>query len=154
MGEVSAEEMVAGGAPSADTDGDELPYGPEADDTLRAEAAAAVTALWFDIDGKVMVDVIGNTIGYFPEIAARTIKGLAWFVDADATARAAASTPAPASPQAPGGEPSGASTPGSAEGAGQTFEDIATPPVVNESEPLGDEVDVDAIFDAEAQYME
>lgn len=157
MGEVSAEEMVAGGRV---TDGDEMPYGPAADPALSAEAAAAVTQMWGDIDGAVMVRVIGNTLGYFPEVAARTIKGLSWFLSADEGARASVSGSPVAGPQDGSGEATEGVSQGAPPATGPSFDDMVPPTAeanaspgeanqTDSNDPLGDEVDIDAIFDAD-----
>lgn len=165
MGEVSAEEMVAG----ADAEGTLLPYGPEADETLRAQASRSVAKMWPDIGATYMVQAIENTIGYLPEIAARTINGLSWFLSADEASRADASALPGEGPQAPAQSTTEAPPPG----AGPEFDEIVTPaaeeiaspreanpgetfaaPREANPEPLGDEVDIDAIFDADSQYME
>ena len=152
MGEVSAEEMTAG----ADTDGVTLAYGPEVDSDVRLKAVSAIQQMWPKVsvpEAEQMLEVIGNALGYLPEAAARTVSGLAWCVRADPATVASATGQAPAGPQEPAGEPTG--------GTEQTFEDVVTPapedvttpPVANPESP-GDEVDIDAIFDAEQQYQE
>jgi hypothetical protein len=152
MGEVSAEEMTAG----ADTDGVTLAYGAEADSDVRLKAVSAIQQMWPNVTVPVaeqMLEVIGNALGYLPEAAARTVSGLAWCVSTDPATVASASGQAPAGPQEGAGEPTG--------GTEQTFEDVVTPapedvttpPVANPEAP-GDEVDIDAIFDAEQQYQE
>lgn len=161
MGEVSAEEMTNGGAEG--DSGDTLPYGPVADHTLRVEAEQAIRYLWPEVSGVILVQAIENTISYFPEIAARTIKGLAWFLSADESGRQDAAGATPEGPEEGLGDLSGPSLGDQARAAAAngpdpvttsevvTGEPVTTVTVADESEPLIDDVDIDAIFDGEVQ---
>jgi len=124
LGAVSAEEVdgeVTEGSPI---------YGPEADTELRAEAAQAVSALWGDVNGEAMIGVIERALGGFPEVAARTIKGMAWVMTHDEPTVAAATADPIATPEVVNANGN------------------ATPAVTNDS-TTADDVDIDAIFDAD-----
>jgi hypothetical protein len=141
LGAVSAEEMDGAATPMAVTDS-AAPYGPEADAELRTEAVGAIAAMWPEMasEAPAMVDLLESNFGTFPEVAARTIKGLHWCVN----------NPLPKP------EPEEVVTPDAVEA-----EPNSTPGVVNpaaNSTPgvakADDEVDIDAIFESEAQFME
>src|SRR5947209_7107307 len=103
LGAVSAEEVdgeVTEGSPI---------YGPEADTELRAEAAQAVSALWGDVNGEAMIGVIERALGGFPEVAARTIKGMAWVMTHEEPTVAAATADPIATPEVV--NPNGNATP-------------------------------------------
>jgi hypothetical protein len=141
MGEVSAEELLTDPAP----DGSPAPYGPDATAEMRGEALSAIVSLWpawSASDADWMLNLLAANFGSLPEISVRTIKGLQWCV---------ANPPKHAGPE---------------------FEEIVTPtsvepppnPSPTEGIPdanpspteglSGDEVDIDAIFDAEQKFME
>jgi hypothetical protein len=143
LGAVSAEEMDGAVTPMAvDT---EHPYGPDATDELVGEALTAIRAMWPDMagDAEAMVDLLTRNFGSFPEIAGRTIKGLHYCVT---------NPPKPAAPP---------SHPAFEEVVTPAAEEITTPTVENTPANstsgvanADDEVDIDAIFDAEAKFME
>jgi hypothetical protein len=144
MGEVSAEEILTDPAP----DGNTAPYGPDATADMRTEAIAAIVALWpewSESDANAMLDLLARNFGSLPEITVRTIKGIQWCVN---------NPPAKTEPTGPEfeeivtpaetTEPAGNSTP-----TVEKTEGEATPTVEND-----DEVDIDAMFDAESQFLE
>ena len=45
---------------------------------------------WGDVNGEAMIGVIERALGGFPEVAARTIKGMAWVMTHDEPTVAAA----------------------------------------------------------------
>jgi hypothetical protein len=77
LGAVSAEEMD-GTVPDPDQP---PPYGPEAPPEMVAEAGAAITKMWPHVPGGEATDLLAANFGYMPEIACRTINGLAWLMD-------------------------------------------------------------------------
>jgi hypothetical protein len=136
LGAVSAEEMDGGAAPMAPAADPAHPYGPDATSDMHAEAVTAILSLWpawSESDAKWMLDLLARNFGSLPEISVRTLKGLQWCV---------ANPPKHAGPE---------------------FEEIVTPaaveqPIASPTEAIpdsaGDEVDIDAIFDAERNFME
>lgn len=144
LGAVSAEEMD-GGTPMAPVTDPEHPYGPDATPEMRGEALAAIVSLWPQwsaSDADWMLNLLASNFGSLPEISVRTIKGLQWCV---------ANPPKHAGP-----EFEEIVTPASVENPKSTptvdLPDDKTTPSVDL--PSGDEVDIDAIFDAEAKFME
>jgi hypothetical protein len=143
LGAVSAEEMD-GGTPMTPATDPEHPYGPDATADMQAEAVTAILSLWpawSESDAKWMLDLLARNFGSLPEISVRTLKGLQWCI---------ANPPKHAGP-----EFEEIVTPASVE------QPIATPDVANTDTIAtpdvaisGDEVDIDAIFDAEKNFME
>jgi hypothetical protein len=140
LGAVSAEEMDGAGEPMSPEGG--ALYGPDATPEMRGEAMAAIVALWPEwsaSDADAMLDLLANNFGSLPEIAVRTIKGIQWCVN---------NPPQKTGPEfeeivtpAEVTEPEAKSTP-----TVEKTEGEATPTVEND-----DEVDIDAMFDAESQ---
>jgi hypothetical protein len=78
FGQVSAEEMEDVTEPSHDRS--QSVYGPPADEQLAREAAQAVQQVLPGADGFGLVRVLARTFDDgLPEVAARTLKGLAWW---------------------------------------------------------------------------
>lgn len=124
LGAISAEE-VDGTVPDPDQG---PPYGPEAPPELLAEAQAAITRMWPQVPGGEATDLLAANFGYMPEIACRTINGLAWLVKDEVTT---VTEPEPESEPTPAPRPSGTVPPG---------------PVFD---PGSDDVDIDAILGGE-----
>jgi hypothetical protein len=106
LGAVSAEE-VDGTVPDPDQ---APPYGPEASPELLAEAQAAITKMWPHVPGGDATDLLAANFGYMPEIACRTVNGLAWLMDRGEPA----ATEPEATEVAPPPRPSGSVPPGPA----------------------------------------
>lgn len=144
MGEVSAEEMVAG---SDNVDGERLPFGPEATVDRMTAAQEVIPRLIPGADGEATLKLLVNNFGYLPEIACRTIMGL-YYVQTH---------PAPAaggSSEAPSGAPNATRAPDPAQPTGEAVSPAQGPtasgPEFDEMVPPttddADDVDIDAIL--------
>ena len=153
MGEVSAEEMVAG---AGATDGTQMPYGPEASAELKAQCTEAIPLILPGVPGVDALDLLGKNFGYFPEIAGRTIMGMKWL-----QVHPPVADPTQVPSQPPVRPPTGteAPTPASvppvpgpaAQGPTVTTDAVVTPgPTFDEMVPEVDdldEVDIDGLLD-------
>ena len=104
MGEVSAEEMTA---EAVETQGTSLPYGPEATMDLVVKCNEALPRVVPGVPPDAALRLLTNNFGYFPEIAGRTIVGLAWMLANPAPPAA----PTDVGPQPPVRAPEGTEAP-------------------------------------------
>jgi hypothetical protein len=148
LGAVSAEEMDGTGEPMTPESGP--PYGPDATPEMRGEAMVSLVELWPNLsasDADAMLNLLAANFGSLPEITVRTIKGLQWCVNNP-----------PAKPEPTGPEFEEIVTPAEPEKIStptvEKTEDISTPTVEKTVATDDDEVDIDAMFDAESQFLE
>jgi hypothetical protein len=81
-GEVSAEEIIAGG----DTlDAETAPYGPLATEDQIAQAITAIQKAWPEVDGRIFLDLLAKGQSFrdsgLPAAAAITVQSLAWWLE-------------------------------------------------------------------------
>ena len=156
MGEVSAEEMVDGGAVASGT---ELPYGPEATLDLMMNCQEAIPLILPGVPGDDAVALLAKNFGYLPEIACRTIMGMKWLQvhppvpDPNGASAPATDVPSKAPVGPPKGKRGGKATPSTpkapsaARGRTAKAGKVSPPPEAEVVEDDLDEVDIDSLLD-------